>query len=325
MEIESFATATPNFVTATLPATSAPQPTQTLLPASPIPTNQPIEATTTTQVNVRAETNTASVSLGVIVAFSQIQVIGKESSGNWFKIIYLESVGWVRAEFVQVDSSVEIPVVEIDSGNGSARSAVVISGINVRNGAGTQYESIGVLTQKDVVLVIGKDSSGAWMQIIFQGGTGWVASEFLQIENIEEISVIETSQNTEIAPISETTIAPAQIAIQDGDSMQAPLLKTFFAENKILQITGEVSAPQGDYEDWLEFSSFTTKIVIEVTCSNSGLQVELWQAGQVVESFSSICESAYFLSISANESYTLRIFIGASNYIKYQLSMKVDR
>ena len=329
VEIESSTTSTPNFVTATLPATSAPQPTQTLLPPSLMPTNQPIEATTTTQVNVRAETNTASESFGVIAAFSKIQVLGQESSGNWFKIIYLESVGWARAEFVQVDSSVEIPVVEIESGNESVRSAVVISGINVRSGPGTEHDSIGVLTQKDVVVVTGKDSSGAWMQINFAGDTGWVASEFLQIQNIEEIPVIGVAENTQVAPvINETPIVLAQIALQDNDSLQSPLAKTSFTANEIFQVTGDVSSPQGDFEDWVEFSAFTADVLIETSCSNNSLQIEVWQAGNSLEHFQSPCNSKTFLNLLPNESYTLRIFQPVTNeasYTSYTLKIKVTR
>lgn len=326
VEIESLSTNIPSFVTATLPPTSAPQATQTLilLPTNLVATNTPIEGTSTTQINVRAETTTASQSLGVIPAFTKIQIIGKESSGNWYKVIYNESTGWVRAEFVQVDSSVEIAVVEIESGGGSSRSGVVISGINVRSGAGTEYESIGVLTPKDVVIILGKDSSGTWMQINFQGNIGWVATEFLQIENVAEIAVIEVAQNTPVAPvINETPVVVAQIANVDNDSIQAPFVKLFFAENKILQINGQVSAPQGDNEDWVEFSSTSSKILIEGSCNNSGLQVELWQADEMLENFSPVCENDFVINVSENESYTFRIFTSETSFIEYSLKIKV--
>jgi uncharacterized protein YraI len=328
MQIESVSTNTPNFITATLPPTFVQLSTQTSIPLSAptsvVPTNQPVEGTTTTEVNVRAETNTASQSLGVIAAFSKIQIIGKESSGNWFKVIYNESVGWVRAEFVQVDSSVEVSVVEIESGSRSGRSGVVISGINVRSGAGISYESIGVLTPKDVVSIIAKDASGAWMQIIFGNDAGWVAAEFLQIENVESIPVVEATQSTPVA--SETQVIASQVAASDGDSIELPLLKTTLEENRALQITGEVSAPQGDNEDWVEFSSAAEKIVIEISCSDNSLQLELWQVGSILEQFATPCNQLFLLNVSVNESYTLRVFQPITNenkYTNYRLNVKV--
>jgi uncharacterized protein YraI len=326
VEVAPPSTNTPSFVTATLPPTSAPLPTQTLPPPSPIPTNAPIQGTTTTQVNVRTETNTASESLGVIPAFAPIQIIGKESTGNWMQIIYENRVGWVRAEFVQVDASVEIQVVGLESGGPVGRSGVVTSGINVRSGAGTQFESIGVLTQNDVVLVIGKSESGAWMQIQFIGETGWVASEFLQIENIEEVPVINVIENTPVSPvINETPSVLNKIALQDNDSLQAPLAKMVLTENKIWQITGDVSSPQGDVEDWVEFSSVKSNMLIELICDGNRLSMEVWQAGSAIESFSSPCNNKTHLNFSANKSYTLRIFqpsTSENSYTNYRISLK---
>jgi uncharacterized protein YraI len=338
IDIAQNSTNTPSFVTATLPSTSATiLPTQTAhMTIDPniivMPTIQPIEGTTTTQVNVRAETSTASDSLGIIASFSTIQIIGKESSGNWFQIIYTESTGWVRAEFVQINPAVEIPVVEIIPSNGSGRSGVVINGVNVRNGPGIEHESIGVLIQKDVVLVVGKDASGSWMQINFKDGTGWIALEFLQIENVEEVPAVGVVETTATAPVvlNQTSLPPAstQVAIQDGDSIQNPLVKTLFTENKTLQITGDVSALQGDNEDWVEFSSFTDKIVIETSCFHGELQVELWQADSVLEHFEVPCGNEYLVSISENESYLLRIFqptTSESSYASYRMKIKVNR
>lgn len=326
MKVESQQTSTPSFITATLPATSAPPATQTSPPPTPIPTNAPVPGTTTTQVNVRAETNTASETLGTLPAFAPVQIIGKESTGNWIQIIYEHRVGWVRAEFVQVDSSVEIQVVGLESGEPVGRSGVVTSGINVRSGAGTQFESIGVLTQNDVVLVIGKSENGAWMQIRFIGKTGWVASEFLQIENIEEAPVINVIENTPVTPvINETPSALNNIALQDNDSLQAPLAKIVLTENKILQITGDVSSPQGDVEDWVEFSSVASDMLIELICNGNNLSIEVWQAGGAIERASSPCNNKTLLNLSPNESYTLRIFQAnttENNYTNYRLSMK---
>ena len=326
VELAPPATNTPSFVTATLPATSAPQATQTSLPPTLIPTNAPVQGTTTTQVNVRAETNTASETLGVIPAFTPIQIIGKESTGNWMQIIYENNAGWVRAEFVQVDASVEIQIVGLESGQPVGRSGVVTSGINVRSGAGTQFESIGVLTQNDVVVVTGKSESGAWMQIRFIGEIGWVASEFLQIENIEEVPVIAVIESTPTAlVINETPSVLNKIALQDNDSMQTPLVKIVLTENKTLQITNDLSSPQGDVEDWVAFSSVASDMLIELNCAGNDLNIEVWQAGSAIESFSSPCSNKTFLNLLPNESYTLRIFQAnttENNYTNYRLSMK---
>lgn len=150
-------TATPGFVTSTLPPTKIPPSTHTSLPATP--TAEIIEGTvgtaisasegiTTTQLNVRMEPSTASETLGMVNQFATVQVIGKDASGSWYQISYINSKGWVRAEYVQVNATVEIPVIRSVTGSGSGMSGLVIQKINVRGGPGINYEALGVLKSK---------------------------------------------------------------------------------------------------------------------------------------------------------------------------------
>lgn len=327
-EIVTLSTPTPNFVTATLPSTIAPLPSQTALPPTLVPTSNPIQGNTTTQVNVRKQTNTASDTLGVIPAFSNLQIIGKESTGNWYQVVYEGQAGWVRTEFVQVDDSVEIQVVGLETATPVGMSGVVKSGINVRSGAGKDFESIGVLTQKDVVWITAKNEGNAWAQIEFNGKVGWVALEFLETDAIDNLPVV-AENIVEVTPslTVENPVVVVQVAYQDNDTMQTPFAKTFFTEAKIFQITNDVSTPQGDFEDWIEFSSYTSKTVIEISCSGSGLQLELWQAGEVKEELSNPCGNVYFLDIEVNKSYFLRIFQPTSNdavYASYLIKLSAN-
>ncbi|MEK6753978.1 MAG: SH3 domain-containing protein [Chloroflexota bacterium] len=331
-------TSTPDFVTATLPPSPIPLPTQTLPPPTPAPTIQPIEGTTTTQVNVRAETSTASDSMGTIPQFSKVQIIGRDASTSWYQIIYADSptgTGWVRAEYVQVDATAEIRVSAAGAGGGVGVSGVVIQKINVRSGPGTSFEALGELNPNDVVFISGKDESGAWMQIEFANsadGKGWAASKFLKIDNPDSLPVIGVSEPSPQAP-TDIVVSPAAIilpAVQDGDSMGTPLVKVTIApmNSRAFQMNGEVSAPEGDAEDWVEFNSYSGAIVIQVACSRNALQVELWNNGASVDGFLLACGEARVLNISPNSAYFLRLFNPASNefrHTKYTLSVEAIR
>lgn len=329
-------TATPDFVTATLPPTSIPLPTQTSLPPTPVPTIPPIEGTTTTQVNVRAETSTASENLGLIAQFSTVQVIGKDASGSWYQIIYTNSrTGWVRAEYVQVNASAQIPVIGSETGDGPGVSGLVIQKINVRNGPGTTYETLGVLNPNDVVFIIGKNPGGAWIQIEYADapdGKGWASSEFLKMDNADSLPVIGEAEPTPQAPtgIVGTPAAIILPAMQDGDSIETPLAKMTIAPGsaRAFQVNGDVSAPEGDAEDWVEFNSSSEAVVIQVLCSSNVLQVELWNNGASVDDFILTCGEERVLSIASNSVYILRLFNPASNefrYTKYTLSVEAVR
>jgi uncharacterized protein YraI len=332
-------TTTPDFVTATLPSTLIPRVGETAQISTqsvPMPsaaaesTISPVEGTTTTQVNVRAGPTTASESLGLVGPFVKVQVIGKDASGSWYQIIYAESQtgkGWVRAEFVQVNAPAEIPLVEAISGSGSAVSGLVIQKVNVRNGPGIEYELLGVLNSNDVVFITGKDPDGKWIQIEFASapdGKGWVTAEFLQMGNIETVPLIATATTDETTNPTDATPTPNIItmsAIQDGDSMQAPLAMATFSPTgaRALQVNGDVSAPDGDLEDWIQFTTDGEVIAVQIICPGNTLRVELWDNEKPVDDLP--CGDRSFVTVAPNSSYFLRLsessvnMPGYTNYI----------
>ena len=333
-------TPTPIFVTATLPATAVPQPTQTLLPPTPMPTIPPIEGTTTTQINVRAETSTASENLGTIAQFSKVQIIGRDASTSWYQIIYTDAAkgtGWIRAEYVQVNAPAEIPVIESASGSGTGMSGLVIQKINVRSGPGVSYELLGELNPNDVVFITGKDESGTWMQIEFANsadGHGWASLEFLKLENADALPVVgDVNQPSATTASSVEEIAPTSlplVAVQDDDSMQAPLTKISFSAlgARTAQIQGDISSPNGDMEDWVEFTSYNGSIAIQLLCTEKAVQVELWNTGAMAQQFSLACQEKHLLNVIPKQTYWLRIStadIDVLQYTVYTLVMKSVR
>lgn len=311
------ATATPIFITATLPATAIPLPTLTPLPPTPAPTIAPIEGTTTTQVNVRAETSTASANLGTIAQFTKVQIIGRDKSKSWYQVIFTgapNGSGWVRAEYVQVNATAEIPVIESVSGGGAGVSGLVIQKINVRSGPGTSFDALGELNPNDVVFISGKDESGKWLQIEFAGaadGKGWAALEFLKVEDTDSLPVIGSTPPTAQAAAS---AAPAQVtdpvtAMLDGDSMDAPLATFNFssAGARTARISSDISSPNGDISDWVEFTSYNGRIAIQIICSEASLQVELWKDRGAVDTFPLACSEKHLLNLVADQTYLLQI------------------
>jgi uncharacterized protein YraI len=336
---ESGSTATPDFFTATLPPTAIPQATHTPNPPAPVPsapaeeTNiPPVEGTTTTQINVRTGPSTASPSLGTIGIFAKVQISGRDASGSWYQIIYAESEagkGWVRAEYVQADAPEEIPLVETVPESESRVSGLVVQKINVRNGPGTEYETLGVLNPNDVVFITGRNQSGAWLQIEFAGapdGKGWVTAEFLQSGNIESLPLIGGAVEKTATPANATESPSFNTvwATQDGDSMQAPLVVTVFSptSSRALQVNGDISAPDGDIEDWTQFTSHSGVVAIQTTCSNPTVRVELWNSGKPVAGFSNSCGDKSQVTVTPNSSYLVRLYQNEPGYTKYVLSVE---
>jgi uncharacterized protein YraI len=326
----------PDFVTSTLPTAPIPPPTQT--PIHVVSTAiavetvvlSTVEGTTTTQLNVRTEPSTASETLGIINQFTSVQVIGSDASASWYQILYPDSAagkGWVRAEFVQVNSIVEIPVIGSAAGSGSGVSGLVIEKINVRKGPGTDFELLDVLNPKDVVFITGRDSSGEWLQIEFASspeGIGWVTSKFLQVDNAELVPVIGTAEQATEAP-SPPVIA-AKLAAQDGDTLQAPLAVTVFSASgpRALQVNDDISAPDGDTEDWIQFTPFGESVLVEAGCATSGFQVDLWNEGQYENAMALACGGKHIIKTRPNQPYYLRVQANKNDdlqYIRYILKI----
>lgn len=320
----------PEFITATLPPTSIPLPTSTPLPPTPAPTSPPVEGTTNTQVNVRAETNTASASYGVVAAFSPVQVTGKDASGTWYKIRYAASptgAGWVRADYVQLNAPAEIQVTTLGTGGGSEVTGIVVSGINVRNGPGKDFESLGVLVPKDVLLITGKDSTGTWLEIVFStapNGKGWVAAEYLQVSGIDTLSILElTEAATETSLETETLTESPVTAHPDGDSMDVPIVSGVLSPLALrtIQVQDEVSAPAGDNEDWVSFSSNKTSVTLHADC-NQPIQLSIWEKGAVTENLSLTCGTEYVLKTTPSQMVHVQISIpNQSGYAQYRLTI----
>jgi hypothetical protein len=56
-----------------------------------------------------------------------------------------------------------------------------VSGLNARQGPGTNYPVISTLNSGDAVVALGKDSAGDWYQVqLAAGGTGWVSAAYVQ-------------------------------------------------------------------------------------------------------------------------------------------------
>jgi uncharacterized protein YraI len=282
------ATPASNFVTATLPPTDTAQPaplsgSTATAPAATKAAGAPVDGITTSQLNVRAMPSTVADSLGTIAAFSTVKIIGKESNGAWYQIQYETSPdgrGWITAAFVQVDSSAEIAIVETGAGFGAGRSGLVLQGVNVRSGPGTNYDSVGTLVRNDVVQATGKDSKDAWVQIEFKGGAGWLAAQYVQVD-LNSLPVVAEAV---AVPTSGAAATSALVAMQDNDSMEVPLASVSFSESDLtaFQASGWISPTNGDLSDWIGFTASGTDVLVEVKCDGVRVQIIGFENGQTM-------------------------------------------
>jgi uncharacterized protein YraI len=290
-----------------------------------------VEGTASTQINVRAQPSTAGQVLGIVAANATIQIVGKDPGGNWWQILYPASpdgLGWVTAQYVTVAGTPNVPVI---GGGGTSQNqnsgsvAIIQQQLNIRSGPGTDFNSLGTLNPQDVVNLIGKDANGAWLQVEFAAGPegkGWINAAFVQAQGVENLpivteagQVVGTGTPTGIPPTPTATVIPAP---SDGDSAENPAAKMIFSATgtKSFQYSGDVSSPEGDAEDWIQFTPYTQKVKFELACSGAKtIVLEVLQMNAVLKSMS--CgESALLITMPGIET-TLRLTSSAIERLQY--------
>jgi len=330
------ASVTPFILTAALQPTLTPRPTETPLPPPSTPTVAPVEGTASTQLNVRAEPSTASAVLGIIPPNTKVEIIGKDPGGSWWQILYpagTQEKGWVTAQYVTTVSTPEVPVIGGNRANpNDGNIAIVQEQLNVRSGPGADFNSLGTLNPQDVARLIGKDANGAWLQIEFapgQDGKGWISAAFVQAKGVESLPIIAesgavvgtgTPMDTPQPPTP--TLVPAPV---DGDSAQAPAVNVILSASgsRSFQYSGDVSSPNGDNEDWIQFAPFTQTTLLSLVCFGDGTPtLEVLQNSISVQNLT--CGEKAVVNTTPGSIYLVRIesiSTGALQYTRYILQV----
>lgn len=281
---QDVATPLASITTPTLPLTTAPASSDTALPPPPQTSMPAVQGTTATQLNVRSDPSTAGSVLGMITPETVVEIVGKDPSGSWWQILYPQGVdgkGWVTAQYVTVADTSTVPVVgAVVSAEPGQNAAIVQQQINVRSGPGTGFNSLGTLNPQDVVSLTGKDPNSTWLQIDYPpgpDGKGWVNAGFVRAQGVENLPIVSeagqvvgTGTPTAIPATPTPTVIPAPT---DNDSERNPIVSVTFAPSgtRTLIYNGDVSAPEGDKDDWIRFVPFSRQVLLDISCKGSSL------------------------------------------------------
>ena len=129
--------------------------------------------TATANVNVRSGPGTRYSKLGALTKGTTVPKLG--TSGSWTIINYNGTKAYVSSGYLKTASSSG----GSSSGGGSTQTGYMAAtaNVNVRSGPGTSYSIIGSLYKGTIVPKLG--TSGSWTKISYNGGTGYVSSQYL--------------------------------------------------------------------------------------------------------------------------------------------------
>jgi len=224
------------------------------------------------------------------------------------------------------------------------------SQLNVRSAPSADGDLLGTVYMFAKVQIMGKDASGGWYLIQFPespSGAGWITAQFVQVSGSPDVPVIveaaqpaatgaqaastpaitgAASPSAPEAGVSPPPAMPAgqSPALADNDSSQSPAVSLTLsaAQTRSFQYSSDVSSPQGDADDWVQFTltgqaGQPANVSVMLQCTGSGpLAVELIQAGVRLQTWTDIpCGQArqLLLSLFAGNPYTLRLLPGLGN------------
>ena len=339
------------FSTPTLAPSLTPRPTATTAPATITPTVAPVAGTTTIIVNVRSGPDQSSNVLGQLPISTDVQIIGTDFTKSWYQIIYPDGpdgIGWVAGQFIQTEETPEVPVI---GGGAAGTPPPGVEGqasqtINVRSGPGTDFNTLGTVDSGESMTLTGKNGSGTWLQIYFPGGPGdrgWVSAGFVTVDDTSGLPVLDDQGTPVPGGGGESTAAPTasatlEAAPSDGDSPQTPALTVTFSpqSSRLFAYTSEVSYPEGDREDWIQFAPYspqagqTAPMLASLTCEGNGtVVVELWQDGTPLENWGTLaCGSSQGpLNLAGDSTYLIHLSAaegsGGLQFVQYTLTVQI--
>ena len=231
-----------------------------------------------------------------------------------------------------------------------------ISQVYVRDTPSKGGEQVGTIEIFAEVEIVGTDPSKKWWLILFSEsptGKGWIAAEFVQVKESSSVPVVSVeSTNAPQASITEASLGTGEavatptstptlllaIAPADGDSAENPAIIHTLSKVDLpyFEYSSELSAPEGDGEDWVQFSlagDAGQERIVAVVVDNTGsgrLNLELMQNGVLLQSWEKLDFSRHQLQLYlyVGAPYTLHFFPASREmptYNSYKVSVQLTK
>lgn len=132
----------------------------------------PVEARTTTTINVRSSDSETADKLGKLDGGTKIEVLEMRANG-WSRIKYNGKDAYVKSDYIEV--------IEVEDASNMETTGTVTAKdtVNVRAKDNETAEKLGVIYQGDTLELIEKLDSG-WSKVKYKGQVAYVKSEYVE-------------------------------------------------------------------------------------------------------------------------------------------------
>ncbi|MCW5874196.1 MAG: SH3 domain-containing protein [Anaerolineales bacterium] len=265
----------------------------------------------------------------------------------------LAACGGVTAEvtpeviYIEVTSTPESEVAPVVEEGSAAAEMQAVRDVNLRAGDSTGHDVLTVVPGGASVEVIGRNSDGSWLQVVYRGATGWISASFLEGTVPADLPVAQAPAaggggggggggqpasptattaaggNNQAANPTATTAAAAQVAPADSNiSVDANI------KNQSSTHSDVISYPDGDTQDRVAvrvsgFDSNTTSGELRFTLTCTGTGVGNVKVTAVSSNGGNVgCNStwtAFFTNVNTNHNITILLDNGPAAYVNWTL------
>ena len=148
-------------------------------PSNVIATGTVVNAST---LNVRSGASTSHSKVGSLKEGQEVEIL-KTMDNGWYQIKFNNKLAYVSNEYIKTETLEAAPENSSNSNSTSITGTVINASIlNVRSGASTSHNKLGLLEEGQKVEIL-KQMDNGWYHIKFNNRTGYVAGEYIKLPN----------------------------------------------------------------------------------------------------------------------------------------------
>lgn len=148
------------------------------------------------RLNMREEPTTNGRVLTKVNRDERYAIVGRTADSSWWQIDVNGTLGWVSADFMSATNTGAVPVTTTIGVSatrpGTGYFATTTTTLNLRSEASRRSAILAELPRAAQVEITGRDSTGSWLQVNYDGKNGWVSRSY--------VSTSATTTDIPIAP-----------------------------------------------------------------------------------------------------------------------------
>ncbi len=139
-------------------------------------------------LNVRANPDVNAARIAQVFLYQSYPILGITSDGKWYLIQLKDGrSGWVSERYIYRTENNPVVIIDVASSTENTTPNIEVTGIatselKIRSAPRTG-EQLGLIPLDGRFRILGRNSSGSWFYVSFDGIEGWAYSPFIRLTN----------------------------------------------------------------------------------------------------------------------------------------------